>query len=78
MAGRRLRTGTKKSRRSDFAEDVRSSAAALPYEQATTLWLVDVCGCTYVEAAIEMRSSRTDVEHHVAAGRQSLRRELRL
>jgi predicted DNA-binding protein (UPF0251 family) len=52
---------------------VKQHADELPFRQAKSLWLVDVCGCSYDQAAAEMRIDRADLAASVAAGRTSIR-----
>lgn len=59
---------------SDFARSVRAAAGELPFPQAQALWLVDVCGCSYAEAAAEARTTRESILCRVAGGREALRR----
>ena len=52
---------------------VKQHADELPFRQAQSLWLVDVCGCSYDQAAAEMRIDRVDLAASVAAGRTNIR-----
>lgn len=59
-------------------EQIRLAAASLPYEQTAALWLVDVCGYSYNEAAADMRVSVETVRDRVAMGRNAIRSEVSL
>lgn len=59
-----------------FANQVRKATERLPFDQAYALWLVDVCGCTYDQAANETNTSRTTVAERVADGRRFVRAAL--
>jgi DNA-directed RNA polymerase specialized sigma24 family protein len=61
---------------SDIAQSVRAAAGELPFPQAQALWLVDVCGCSYAEAAAEARTTREGIVRRVASGREALRRRV--
>ena len=57
----------------DFDQVVRGAVAAMPFEQAQALWLVDVCGCGYDQAAQEVLTTRTVLGERVAQGRRFIR-----
>lgn len=52
---------------------VADAVAELPAVEAHALWLVDVCGCSYLEGALEMRIDRDTFSRHVRSGRRRLR-----
>ena len=56
-----------------FDVRVRSAVDELPIEQAQAVWLVDVCSCSYDEAAREVGISRTQLCARVAEGRRFVR-----
>lgn len=56
--------------------DVNVLADRLPIEQATAVWLVDVCGADYRTGATEMRTSHDQFTRLVSGARQSIRAEL--
>ncbi len=56
-----------------FANQVRNATERLPFDQAYALWLVDVCGCTYDQAAHETNTSCMTIAAQVADGRRSVR-----
>ena len=60
----------------NFEDVVRVSSGELCFEQAQALWLVDVCGCSYDEAALEARTGRQQIASRVAGGRQLIRQSL--
>lgn len=60
----------------EFAGLVPAAASELPFAQAQALWLVDVCGCTYADAAAEVRTTRGDIVRRVAGGREALCRRV--
>ncbi len=53
--------------------EVKEHADGLGFAEARALWLVDVCGCNYAEAATEMRISRDELAAFVAGGRTRIR-----
>lgn len=53
-------------------ESVRVAAAALPLKQAESLWLVDVCGCDYAQAAAEAGADERTIANRVRRARQSI------
>ncbi len=56
-----------------FDRLVQSASAELPFSEAQAVWLVDVCHCSYDEAAHEAHTSRDEIAIRVAAGRMSIR-----
>ncbi len=59
-----------------FAYRVRVAASGMPFEQAQALWLVDVCNCTYDEAAAEASVSRDEIVARIVDGRRFIRANL--
>lgn len=57
----------------DIAQLVRAAAGELPFPQAQALWLVDVCECSYADAAEEARTTRESIVSRVRCGRGALR-----
>lgn len=68
-------TGTDVSDVSDveFETAVRDALPSLTADEASALWLVDVCRVSYAEAADSMRCSTQAIERHVGNGRRRLR-----
>lgn len=60
----------------EIAALVRAAASELPFAHAQALWLVDVCGCTYTDAAAEASTTRGSIVRRVAGGRKALRRRV--
>lgn len=60
----------------EFADRVRTAAAAMPFEQAQALWLVDVCRCSYDQAAAEAAVPRAEIVDRVSQGRRTVRHQL--
>ena len=58
---------------SEPACQVKQQADGLPFSQAKALWLVDVCDCSYDQAATEMRLDRATLAATVADGRHRIR-----
>lgn len=56
-----------------FTRQVRAAAESMPFEQAHALWLVDVCRCSYDQAAAEVAVSRDELAGRVAGGRSFIR-----
>ena len=56
----------------DRRQQVRMAAAELPIDQARAVWLVDVCGYRYDDAAAALRVDRTDIAARVAMGRRAI------
>jgi hypothetical protein len=54
----------------------REAAGELPMEQAAAVWLVDICGSSYADAAVELGCSREVIATSVAAGRVQIRQRL--
>lgn len=52
---------------------VKLQAEELAFSEAKALWLVDVCGSSYAEAATEMRVSRDELAAFVSGGRTQIR-----
>lgn len=69
------RVSQRLSRATNPADDimVKDLADELSTEQATAVWLVDVCGVDYSTAAAEMSISATDLARTVAEARRSIR-----
>jgi DNA-directed RNA polymerase specialized sigma24 family protein len=63
------------SRRS-FTDLVRQQVDALPIEQAHALWLVDVCDCSYEQAAAEIGASVPVIAGRVRSARRQIRHRL--
>lgn len=59
-----------------FAQQVRRAIHGLCFEQAQALWLIDVCNCSYAEAAAEAAISRDELAARVATGRRAVREGL--
>lgn len=59
-----------------FNQLVAQSADALPFDEAQTLWLVDVCGLSYAEAADQMATTHTEVTFLVRQARGRVRTDL--
>lgn len=55
---------------------VRRTAAELPFEESHALWLVDVCGCSYADAARQSCVDADTIRARIASGRQRLRAQL--
>lgn len=55
---------------------VRQAAAGLPIDQAKAVWLVDVCGYRYSEAAASVGVNRIEMAERINAARQSIRHNL--
>lgn len=45
---------------------MRSATQTMPFEQAHALWLVDVCDCSYDQAALETGTSRDTIAADIA------------
>lgn len=56
----------------DRRQQVRMAAAELPIDQARAIWLVDVCGCRYDDAAAALQIDRDDLAARVAMGRRAI------
>lgn len=59
-----------------LARRVQNIADRLPFLLAQALWLVDVCGCSYREAAEELSTTPEVIGRRVAAGRAEIRAQL--
>lgn len=57
----------------DRRQRVRTAAAELPLDQARAVWLVDVCGYRYAQAADALAIDSSEVAARLAAGRQTIR-----
>lgn len=57
-----------------FAHDVRAAADRLPFRQAHAVWLVDVCGLTYAEAATEIGTTPERFAKRLHAARTTIRK----
>lgn len=60
----------------DRAEQTRRAAAELPIDQARAIWLVDVCGYCYADAAAVIDDDLETVAALVGHGRQAIRRQV--
>lgn len=56
----------------DRRQQVRMAAAELPIDQARAIWLVDVCGCRYDDAAAALQIDRDDLAARIAMGRRAI------
>lgn len=52
---------------------IRTTAAELPIDQARAIWLIDMCGCSYDEAAATMGVTRDELATEVTSARQAIR-----
>lgn len=52
---------------------VRAATASLPFEEAHAIWLVDVCGCSYADAAIQSCTDVESIRRRVDQGRRRVR-----
>lgn len=59
-----------------LARRVQAIATRLPFLLVQALWLVDVCGCTYRQAAEELSTTPEAIGRRVAAGRTQIRAQL--
>ena len=59
-----------------FGAQVSAAMRELEFEQARAIWLVDVCGCSYDQAAIESGVDRARFAATVAAARHEIRRHV--
>lgn len=57
-------------------DHIRRVAAELPFEESHALWLVDVCGSNYTDAARQCCVDADIIRARVANGRQRLRAQL--
>ncbi len=60
----------------DAAAQIRAVAADLPIEQATAVWLIDMCGCSYDVAAAALGVSRDELAAQVTEARRTIRNTL--
>jgi len=59
-----------------FADAVFVAVDTLPIDQAQALWLVDVCGCSYQQAAIEASANQAAIARRVRRGRETVRHRI--
>ncbi|NNF63098.1 MAG: sigma-70 family RNA polymerase sigma factor [Acidimicrobiia bacterium] len=64
------------SDRLDRQWSIRTAASELPIREAEAIWLVDVCGCTYAQAAEEARTSPQTISSLVSRARPAIRRNM--
>lgn len=57
-----------------FAHDVRVAADRLPFRQAHAVWLIDVCGLTYAEAATEIGTTPERFAKRLHTARTTIRK----
>lgn len=57
----------------EFESAVRDALPSLTIDEASALWLVDVCGVSYAEAADSMGCSKRAIERSVTNGRRRIR-----
>ena len=60
----------------DAAAQIRAVAADLPIEQATAVWLIDMCGYSYDVAAAALGVSRDELAAQVTEARRTIRNTL--
>lgn len=76
---RRLRTASSHSGPTEhetFDAAVRHAADRLPFEQAHALWLIDVCGLTYAQAAEETGITPKRFARRLHAARTTIHKAL--
>lgn len=64
------------SDRFDEHWSIRTAASQLPIREAEAIWLVDVCGCSYTQAAAEARTSPQTIACLVSRARPAIRRNM--
>ena len=55
---------------------VLAAVDTLPIDQAHALWLVDVFGCSYLQAAIETGADELATAQRVRSGRETVRSQV--
>lgn len=73
---RRVNAGEADVATGPLADKVREVVDTLAFEQACAIWLIDVCDCTYQQAAFEMRLPPAEVANNVRRGRETVRQYL--
>lgn len=60
------------SESSDFDAAVRSAVDRLPFVLAQSVWLVDICGCSYEVAAANAGTSSHEMGHRIRLARRRI------
>lgn len=55
---------------------IREAASDLPIDQAKALWLIDVCGCGYDEAAETLGVDRAELAGRIGDARRAIRHSI--